>query len=105
MDIDDFLVEIRKINKGKGSMRGVASVSYLDKEKNGFKMIGFKILKGMYSVGYEDTDGSFLWVAPPSFSDPVTSKIVNSFYMPQDLWNQLQAKILEQYIGANSKKD
>ena len=97
--MDNFSVEVRTTNKGK--MRGIASVTYLNQEINGFRLIGFKIMTGSYSTGFSDSDGSTLWVAPPSYSDPVTGKIINTFFMVESLWKQLQAKILVEYLKKN----
>ena len=96
MNIDDISVEIRTTEKGK--MKGVVQIKYLDPEKNGFRLSGFKILTGNYSTGFKDKDENDLWVAPPSFPDQVTGKLINTFFMPEVLWKKLQNKILNQYL-------
>ena len=97
MNIDDISVEIRS-TKQRGNMLGIASIKYLDPEKNGFRLSGFNIRIGKYSTGLEDKDGNFLWVTPPSFSDHVTGKMINIFFMVESLWKQLEAKIVVEYL-------
>ncbi len=80
-------------------MVGNAGITYLDPDVNGFRVIGFKILKGVYPTDHTDRDGNFLWVAPPSFADPVTSKLTNMFFAAKSLWKEVENKIIESYLA------
>jgi hypothetical protein len=98
MNIKDFSVEIRK-SLSRGKLLAVASLSYLDPEVTGFRIRGFKIMKGNYSTGYTDKEGDHIWVAPPSYHDPVTDKLSTMFFMPKPLWQKLESQILAEFIG------
>ena len=101
MDTDNFSIEVRITNRGK--VRGVASIIYLNQEVNGFRLGGFKIMSGNYPTEFTDNDGALLWVAAPSYADPVSGKNINTFYMAENLWKQLQTKILVEYLNKKNK--
>jgi hypothetical protein len=101
MKIDDFKVSVRVVGKAKkstGKVLGVAMIEYHDPIKDGFRLTGFKILRGDYKTDYIDSNKNFLWLAPPAYQDPVTGKLVNMFFVYLEFWKALEKKVLTQYL-------
>jgi len=95
MFIDQIKIKVKKVHSGK--VVGIASVEWDDAEKNGWRLIGFKILKGNYDEGYQNSDGSPLFVAPPAYNDGI-GKFHNIFYTAPPIWKLLQGKIIESFL-------
>jgi len=101
MEIDDFKVSVRILGKAKksaGKVMGVAMLEYKNPEEDGFRVTGFKILRGDYRTDYIDSDDNFLWLAPPAYKDPVTGKLVNMFFVHREFWKALEEKVITQYL-------
>ena len=96
MDLTKIKIKVQIVNKGK--VIGIASIEVGDMEHNGFRIVGFKILSGMYDeTGHYDKNGNPIWVAAPSYTDNVGA-FKNIFYAAPELWKELQNKIIEEYL-------
>ena len=96
MDLTKIKIKIQTIKKGK--VIGIASIEIGDMQIDGFRIVGFKILSGMFDeTGYYDKNGNPIWVAPPSYPDNVGA-FKNIFFAAPELWKELQNKIIEEYL-------
>lgn len=93
-------MKVQTVRRGK--VLGMAVIEIGDMKVDGFRIVGFKILRGMYDdTGHYDSEGNPIWVAPPSYADSV-GEYKNIFFAAPELWKELQNKIIEEYLKVTS---
>lgn len=86
INIDEIQVKVKIIEEK--NLKAIVSLDFGDFAVKGFRIAGSE---------YENSKGDKLWVTPPSYKNG-GGRYHPIFYAPdKELWQKLEAKILEEY--------